>query len=68
MKARLRPGTFVRSFYRAAWYGIVIEQTGNTVTVKRVLDRTGRPLRKMHTQPITISRRWLSVVPRPKGG
>lgn len=46
----MKPGTFVRSRYRAPWYGIVDRMTygarGWYAVVLQTHDRNGRPLRK----------------------
>jgi hypothetical protein len=49
---------FVRSHYRAAWYGIVIDRDGDHRTVRIMRDRKGNWMRK----PIVmqLAARWLA--------
>lgn len=56
-----RVGMRVRSFYRAAWYGEIVELLlggdGNCVRVRVTHDRRGNPMRKAKLH--TLSAGWL---------
>ncbi len=59
---RLRPGTPVRSRYRARWCGIVLNELprhapDHCVVVLRTHDRNGRPMRR--SDRFTIDPSWL---------
>lgn len=62
---RLRPGTLVRSRYRAQWSGVVLDELprhapDHCVVVLRTHDRHGRPMRK--PDRFTIDPGWLVVL------